>query len=72
MKFFLEVVCASIDLSCEVFYDKDINLPNVRKILFCILKTQENWLSVRIKKLKRNFEMPARSGYFDDKIHQVA
>ena len=49
----------------------DINLPKVRKILFCILRTQENWC-VRFRKLKRNFEMPARRGYFDDKIHQVA
>ena len=29
-------------------------------------------LSVRFKKLKRNFEMPARRGYFDNNIHQVA
>ena len=27
---------------------------------------------VRFRKLKRNFEIPARRGYFDDKIHQVA
>ena len=53
----------------ECFMKKDINMPKVRKILFCILRTQENWPSVRFRKLKRHFEMPTRRGYFDDKIH---
>ena len=32
----------------------DINLPKVRKILFCILRAQENWLC-QIQKIEKEF-----------------